>query len=56
MTLTCRERLKVMFEEKRASFDLEILSARGFEELQAAIYLHLDTLLEDLFSLIPEQD
>ncbi len=45
-----------LFLEKRASFDLEILSARGFEELQAAIYLHLDTLIEDLFSLIPEQD
>jgi len=44
-----------LFLEKRASFDLEILSARGFEELQAAIYLHLDTLLEDLFSLMPER-
>lgn len=45
-----------LFLEKRTSFDLAILSASGFEELQATIYLHLDTLLEDLFSLMPERD
>ncbi len=43
------------FLEKRASFDLAVLSAAGFESLESHSYLHLETLLEDLFSVMPER-
>ncbi len=43
------------FLEKRASFDLAVLSEVGFEALESHSYLHLETLLEDLFSVMPER-
>jgi hypothetical protein len=44
-----------LFLETRASFDLAVLSAAGFEVLESHSYLNLGVLLEDLFSLMPER-
>lgn len=42
------------FLEKCASFDLAILSDEGFQELQNYVYSLINTLLEELYALIPE--
>lgn len=44
-----------LFLVNNASFDLFILSSEGFTELQNDIDLLISTLLEDLYSLMPEK-